>query len=185
MRCLVLVVLILVLLSMCARTASTADNPHNADVGGATDYRTYAARSFRLEIPTTWQQVPGTHGLAFAAREGFQNGLLTVGLDLGVVSAQSRDLQSDTDALVAFIRLANVRLTVIRTEPATLASRRALVTTLSNVSALTGAPETVRLITAYSNTSEMFFLATIAPSGSAAAYAAIFERIVRSVRFAK
>lgn len=164
---------ILIVTSLGVRTLAAADATQDAAIEAALGYRRYDADLFQLDVPATWRQVRGTHGLAFAPPENFRTGILTLGIDLGVVRGESRDLQSDTNALISFIRLANSRLRVIKVDPFVLAGHPALVTLLSNTSSATGASETVRLITAYPNALEMFFVATIAPAADAATYSAV------------
>ena len=64
----------------------------------------------------------------------------------------------------------------------TIGSRRALATTLTNVSDATGQPEQIVLYTALLNDGGLFYAIGVAPSNEFGNYQQIFNRVVRSLQ---
>lgn len=149
----------------------------------ATVYHTYHGSGFQLDVPTDWHEVPGTHGVAFAPGSGFRAGILSQGIDVGVVEAASAELDAATRAFIAFLRLANPQLReVTASNRGTVSGRVALTTTFGNVSQATGAPEIVKITTAFAQRGVLFYLVTIVPVTAETQYSATFEHVLRSVK---
>lgn len=152
----------------------------------ATTYRTYQGSGFQLDVPTEWRDVPGTHGVAFAPESGFRAGILSHGIDVGLVGAASENLEAATRAFVAFLGLANPRLR--ETTPArrgTMSGRLAVATTFANASQITGEPEIVKITAAFAHRGLLFYLVMIVPTAEEMQYNATFEHILRSVRMSE
>ena len=147
-------------------------------------YRTYQGSGFQLDVPADWHEVPGTHGVAFAPEAGFRAGILSRGVDVGVVGTTSEDLEAATGAFVAFVRLANPQLR--ETTPArrgTVSGRLARAATFANVSQITGNPEAVTITTAFAHRGLLFYLVTIVPATEEMQYSATFDHMLRSVKW--
>jgi hypothetical protein len=157
----------------------------------STRYRTDQPGNFlRLAIPDNWDQVARSNaGVTYAPDGGFLAGngqtLFTHGVQLGVGAGGSGDLQRDTQQLLNAFAQTNPRL---RQQSGfrrvTIAGRDGLSATLSNVSDLTGEPESVLVSTTRLRDGSLLFIIGVAPQREAATYASAFQRVRQSVQLA-
>jgi hypothetical protein len=109
--------------------------------------------------------------------------VFTHGVEVGVVRAQRRDLAESTRDFIDDLSQNNRQLRP-RSEPlnAIVSSRRALQTTLDNVSDATGQPEIIQLVTTRLNDGSLFYVIAVAPEREYRAYEPVFQQVVRSIR---
>ena len=74
----------------------------------------------------------------------------------------------------------------LQTQPQrdSVSGRQALTTTLTNVSDVTGQPESVALTTATLPDGTLFYMVGVAPQSEAATYREAFQRVKQSVKIA-
>jgi predicted Zn-dependent protease len=155
----------------------------------STRYRTDQPGNFlRLAVPDNWDMVARSDGgVTYAPDGGFVGDsgqtAFSHGMQLGVTSGSSGNLQRDTQQLLNGFAQANPRLkqqTGFRRE--TIGGRAGLTTTLSNVSSLTGEAETVQVSTTRLRDGSLLFIIGVAPQREAQAYASAFQRVRQSVQ---
>jgi hypothetical protein len=147
-------------------------------------YREYdLGNLFRVSVPDNWNQLPGNNTVTFApdgayGREGF-----THGVEFGTTRHETHDIRQATDEFIESLADRNPNLKRnAGLSNATLSGRRALQTTLSNVSDATGQRERIRLVTAALNDGNLFYVIAVSPEAEAADYRPTFQRVVNSVR---
>lgn len=153
----------------------------------AARYRTArGGQLFQVQVPTNWQAVSSTNAVKFVPENGLGvsggTSVLTHGVELGVARASSRDLRQATQTLVqAFVR-SNSGLQQSGQQQATrISGRTAVATPLVGRSVLGGA-EHIGLYTTMLADGSLFYYLTVVPDSDAAAYAAAFDRVGRSIR---
>lgn len=152
------------------------------------DFREYSEGNlFRIAVPSNWRELPASTSVTFAPEGGFGEhdgtSVMTHGVEIGVTSSGRRDLRSATDAFVRSLSGSNPQLS----RPsgyanATVSGRRALTTTLRNVSDATGRPEVIQLVTTQTRDGRLLYTLAVAPQEDADAYRWTFQQIVRSIR---
>jgi len=156
----------------------------------STEYRTSQPLNFmRLRLPSNWNEVGGGNGGVTYAPEGgyIQSGdesAFTHGFQIGTSTVKgSGNLQRDTDALIQAFAKGNPQL---RTSGGytreQVSGRNALRTTLSNVSEVTGQPETVSLTTTQLADGRVLYLIGVAPQSEANTYQDAFQRVRQSIQ---
>ena len=156
----------------------------------STEYRTSQPLDFlRLRLPANWNEVPGGNGGVTYAPEGgyVQSGdesAFTHGFQIGTTTVKGTgNLQRDTDALVQAFAKGNPQL---RTSGGytrdRISGRNALRATLSNVSEVTGQPESVSLTTTQLADGRVLYLIGVSPQNEANAYQDAFQRVRQSVQ---
>jgi hypothetical protein len=143
----------------------------------------------RLRLPSNWNEVSGGNGGVTYAPEGgyIQSGdesAFTHGFQIGTSTVKgSGNLQRDTDALIQAFAKGNPQL---RTSGGytreQVSGRNALRTTLSNVSEVTGQPETVSLTTTQLADGRVLYLIGVAPQSEANTYQDAFQRVRQSIQ---
>ena len=142
---------------------------------------------FDVAVPQNWQAVSSTNAVKFVPQNGYgvveggQN-IFTHGVELGVARASSRDLTDATRTLVANFARSNPDLRQT-SDPRDirLSQRSGLGLSLVNSSHL-GGTEHIGIYTTFLADGNLFYLATIVPDRDAQQYAAVFDRIARSIR---
>lgn len=156
----------------------------------SSQYRTSSPFSFmRLSLPSNWSEVSGDDtGITYAPQGGYRATAgrlegVTHGLQVGVTSKGSGNLQQDTDQLVSAFAKSNPQL---RRQGGysreTLGGRNSVRTTLTNQSDVTGQPEVISLATTRLNDGRMLFLVGVAPQRDAGAYNDVFKRVRQSLQ---
>jgi hypothetical protein len=154
----------------------------------AASYRTHQPGDFRVSVPANWDQVGDQGGVTYAPDGAFfRSGNATAfthGVQIGVVRG-SGNLQRDTEQLVSSFAQSNPDL---RRQSGyqrdTVAGRRGLTTTLSNVSQVTGQPERIALSTALLRDGSLLYVAGVAPQSEAGTYENAFRRVRQSLQVA-
>jgi hypothetical protein len=159
--------------------------------GPAGEWQTYQPADFlRISVPANWQQIGGNGGTVTYAPEGgyfrAQNGqsTFTHGVEIGVARGEG-NLQRSTEQLLQSFAESNPQL---RRQGgysrATIGGRQGLTTTLTNVSDVTGATETVNVSTTQLQDGNVLFIVGVAPSSEARTYLNTFSRVRQNLRIA-
>jgi Zn-dependent protease with chaperone function len=153
----------------------------------STQYRTaQGGQLFNVQVPSNWQSVSSNNAIKFVPQNGYGTyqgeTIFTHGAEIGVARASSNDLAEATMTLVESFRRGNPDL---RTQGSPrdiqLAGRNGLAVPMVNKSAL-GGQEYVGLHTTFLRNGNLFYVATIVPTGEASAYQSAFSRVLSSVR---
>lgn len=167
--------------------------PGNSRVGGRVEYpsnrfRTYTAGNIlRVSVPDNWRELPDQNSVWFAPEGGYgqaQSGpVFTHGAEIGFSSAQSNDLQRETQQFVSDLARNNQNL---RQQSGftrgNISGRNALSIRMSNVNEATGRREVVTVYTALLRNGGMFHMITVSPEEENNAYQNVFQSIVRSIQ---
>jgi len=143
---------------------------------------------FRISVPSNWRELPGSTAVTFAPTGAFgqvgDQSVFTHGVEAGINRASRSDLPQATDNLIDMLSESNRQLRQ-RSDPlnAIVDGRRALQTTLENVSDATGRPEVIQVVTTKLRDGTLFYLVAVAPEDEQRGYEPTFEKIVRSIRF--
>jgi Zn-dependent protease with chaperone function len=164
-------------------TAARVEPPSNQG-------RTYSPGSFlKITVPANWQQAGGNEGgVTYAPQGGFVAGAngqtaFTHGLQVGVIQNATGDLQRDTDQILQGFARSNPKLQRqdgYRRD--SLGGRAGLTTVLSNVSDVTGQPETVSVSTTQLRGNGVLFLIGVAPQNEAQTYENAFRRVRQALQ---
>jgi Zn-dependent protease with chaperone function len=138
---------------------------------------------FRVSVPTNWNELQGSNAVTFAPEGGYGQGAFTHGVEIGVSRNEAHDLQTATNELIDSLVQGNPRMRRgSNPRRTTVDGRRALETTLTNVSEATSREETVQLVTAQTRDGSLFYAIAVAPRDEYADYTPTFQRIVTSIR---
>jgi Zn-dependent protease with chaperone function len=150
-------------------------------------YRTaQGGQLFQVSVPSNWTAVPSNNSVKYVPQNAYGDYrgqvTLTHGVELGVASASSRDLNAATQTLIeGFIRGNDGMRMAARAENFRLSGRNAIVTPLEGQSAL-GGVERVEVHTTLLANGDLFYLLTVVPEREIGTYGPAFNRIVQSVR---
>jgi predicted Zn-dependent protease len=168
-------------------TTGTAGRTVRVDPPAAA-YRTYQPGDFlRISVPSNWQQFGGQGGVTYAPTAGYfeQDGAtaFTHGVQVGTVSGGTGNLQQDTNQLLQNFAKSNPNL---RRETNyardTIGGRQALTTRLTNVSEVTGQPESITLSTTRLRDNSILFVIGVAPQAEAGSYQETFRRVRQQIQ---
>lgn len=155
----------------------------------STLYRTYRNNGlFHLDIPDNWREhgsgnavtlaPEGSYGV-YQGKPGYTHGVF-----VGVVPAANRDLRQVTDALVGSLLQSNTYLRQQGTYAAgAISNRNSLIANLSGRWPATNHDESLTVYTALMRKGSLFYLVTVVPQADSASYYAVFQTIVRSIKF--
>ncbi len=155
----------------------------------STSYRPVkGGRVFQADMPTNWYALSSQSSIKFVPRNGYGqlNGkaVFTHGAEVGVMRAQSRDLEEATDAVLQSLASSNPELRDVQPpRQVRLSQRAAIHHQLTNRSA-TGGKEQVNFVTTFLADGNLFYYVTVVPADEAYAYADTFQRIAESIRLA-
>lgn len=158
------------------RAAATIEPP-------STQFRAYRAPSgLQISVPVNWQPPAGGSSLMFAPQGAFyQQGNstgFTHGVEAGVSSSQSTDLQRDTQALLQGLMQSNPKLRLSGGYQATtVGGRQGLAATLANLSEVTGQAEYIVVFTTRLRDGSLFYLIGVAPEAQASQYVDTFAKV--------
>ncbi len=182
------------------RASSAGNTPANAPTGGSavrvqppsSQYRTHQPdATLRLSVPSNWSSVNRSgRGMTYAPEGGVhrsQNGqtAFTHGVQIGVADGTG-NLQRDTEQLLSAFARTNPQLRQqggLRREQ--LGGRSGLMTSLVNVSEVTGQREAITLSTTHLPDGSLLYLISVAPQSEAGTYDAAFRRVRQSVQIAR
>jgi hypothetical protein len=142
---------------------------------------------FRIAVPNNWRELPASTAVTFAptGAYGAVNGqsVFTHGVEAGLVRSERDELPVATRDFIESLSENNRRLAQ-RSSPlnAIVDGRRALQTTLDNVSDATGEPEVIQLITTRLRDGSLFYIIGVSPASETRVYEPVFLQIVRSIR---
>ncbi|MFN2452653.1 MAG: M48 family metalloprotease [Pyrinomonadaceae bacterium] len=168
--------------------------PGNSSIGGrveppSTRFRTYTAGNVRVSVPDNWRELPDQNSVWFAPEGGYgqaqqsNSPVFTHGAEIGFSSAQSNDLQRETQDFVNALAQSNQNLrqqnNFVR---GNISGRNALAVTMSNVNDATGQRETVTIYTALVRGGGLFHMITVTPQNESGAYQNVFQNILRSIQ---
>lgn len=155
----------------------------------AAQFATYTPHdAISLAVPANWRPGSGRGSVTYtpegAVVQGAQGqSAFTHGVELGVMTGGSGNLQRDTDQLLTGLARSNPNLRrAAATRRDRVAGRAALVTRLGNRSDVTGAAEVVTLTTSRLRDGSLLYLIAVSPEADAARYDAAFDQVRRSIR---
>ena len=173
-------------------TGNYPNNYPNNPQQGRVEYPSTRYQSFttlggvvRLSVPNNWQQVSeGNNSIWFAPQGAYGNyqnqSVFTHGVNVGVYSSQSRNLQQATSEFINSLGQ-NLRQ---RTgfQRTTVAGRNGLTITLSNTNEATGQQELVTVVTTQLRSGELLYMIAVAPENEWSSYQTAFRNILRSLQ---
>jgi len=151
-------------------------------------YREYSEGDlFRISVPTNWRELPGSGAVTFAPTGAFgqvgNQGVFTHGVEAGVNRNERHDLPEATRDFIQDLAQSNRRLSQ-RSDSlnAVIDGRRALQTTLENISDASGEPEVIQLFTTKLRDGTLFYVVAVAPEEEYRGYERTFQQVVRSIK---
>jgi hypothetical protein len=159
--------------------------------GPAGQYRTYQPGDFlRVSVPANWQQLGGGTTVTYAPQGAVFQGnngttAFTHGVEIGVTSGGSGNLQRDTEALLQSFARTNPQLQRAGGySRVNVDGRDGLSATLRNVSEVTGTSEIVNVTTTHLRDGSLFFMIGVAPEQEARTYLNTFGRVRQTIDLA-
>ena len=145
---------------------------------------------FRVSVPSNWRELPGNNSVTFAPEGGYggANGqsVFTHGAEFGVSRNESHDLQTATDELLQALSQSNPQLRrASGYDRINVGGRQGVRTELSNQNEVTGRAERAQLYTSLLDDGSLFYMIGVAPENEYGSYDDVFDRMVRSLRFAR
>jgi hypothetical protein len=151
-------------------------------------YTEHRGNLFSVSVPANWREIGDGEGTVTFAPDGAYgrvNGQnhFTHGVEIGLARNEGQDLRTATDDLIDTLRQGNPNLTRGGGyQQGTIDGRRALRTTLNNVSEATGTRETITIDTTQTRTGDLMYVIGVAPRSEFGSYQSVFSRIVQSIR---
>jgi hypothetical protein len=181
-----------------ARAQQTGNRPPAGTTGRANGvespssrWRSYQPGDFlRVSVPANWNQIGSGASVTYAPQGGYfqtSNGqrVFTHGVEIGVVQAQTGNLQGATDQLLQGFARANPNLRRLGGyQRANIGGRAGLTTTLSNLSEATGRREVVNLSTVLLSDGSLLYMVGVAPQEESRAYQSTFARVRQNLHIA-
>lgn len=154
-------------------------------------FRTYQPGNFmRISVPANWQQLGGGTTVTYAPQgavfQGHNGGTaFTHGVEIGVASNGTGNLERDTEALLQSFAQTNPQLRrASGYSRVNVDGRNGLTTTLRNVSEVTGASEVVNVTTTQLRDGSLLFMIGVAPEQEARTYLNTFGRVRQTIDIA-
>ena len=154
-------------------------------------FRTHRPSNFlRVSVPANWEPMNTGGGVTYAPEGGLVEGngndtAFTHGVEIGVASGGSGNLQRDTQQLLENFARSNPQLQRSgNTRRVNMGGREGLATPLANVSEVTGQREYVNLSTAQLRDGNILYMIGVAPQPEAAAYERTFQRVRDTLQIA-
>jgi len=147
-------------------------------------FREYSeGNAFSVSVPSNWNELPGSQAVTFAPDGAYGQGIFTHGVELGVARNEGHNLNTATSELIDSLSTNNPNMRRSSNgKQITVAGRRGLQTTLSNVSDSTGKQETVQLVTTTTRSGDLFYAIAVAPRDEYGDYSSVFQRVINSIR---
>jgi hypothetical protein len=151
-------------------------------------YKSYEEGNlFRVRVPDNWREVATSSSVKFVPDGAYGqvqgHTVFTHGVELGLTRNEIHSLQEASREFIEALAQSNPRLRVAGSFQNTkLSGRDGLVTTLNNVSEVTGQGETVTVFTTLLRDGNLFYCIAVAPQGELQAYQRSFQRVVQSIR---
>jgi hypothetical protein len=158
----------------------------------STRFRTYTPSNFlRVSVPANWEQVNSGGGVTYAPEGGYfgadgnTEGAFTHGIEIGVATGGTNNLQRDTQQLLENFARTNPQLRRAgSTQRVNIGGRQGLAMPLANVSEVTGQREYVNLSTAQLRDGTVLYMIGVAPQTEADTYERAFQRVRETVQIA-
>lgn len=168
---------------------STTSNPPSGRVDPPSSrYQTYnESNVFQISVPSNWRELTSTNSVTFAPNGAYgtyqgQN-VFTHGVEAGITRSASNDLRDATDAFIDSLRSANPRMSrPSGYQNISLDGRRALQTSIGNVSDASGNEEMIQLVALQMRDGNLFYALAVAPRPEFNRYQAVFQRVLGSIR---
>jgi Zn-dependent protease with chaperone function len=150
----------------------------------STRYRTYSSGNWiAMNVPSNWREFAESGQVTFAPDGGYGDQGITHGVMVGVVQANSNNLDDATEAYVTQLLSGNNYLrqrgSYIRTS---VGSRQAYTTQLFGRSPITGENELVTVSTTMLRNGELVYIATVVPESESPNYTSAFRTMLNSIR---
>ena len=151
-------------------------------------YRTFnEGNVFRISVPQNWQELTSTNSVTFAPQGAYGTyegaNVFTHGVEAGIARATSRDLRQSTEAFVDSLRQSNPRMSrPSGFQNVTVSGRRALQTSIGNVSDATRQDEFIQMVTLLMNDGNLFYAIAVAPRQEFGNYQSTFQRVLGSLQ---
>jgi Zn-dependent protease with chaperone function len=151
-------------------------------------YRSYTEGNlFRVSVPDNWREVATSASVKFVPDGAYGqvegHTIFTHGVELGFTRNEIHSLQDATQEFIDGLAQSNPSLRATGgLRNTNLAGRDGLVTTLSNVSEVTGRGETVTVLTTLLRDGNLFYCIAVAPQDEYQAYRQSFQRVAQSIR---
>ena len=147
--------------------------------------RSYSAGNWiRMSVPENWREFSGTSEVTFAPEGGYGDQGITHGAMVGVVQANSNDLDQATEDYVRQLLSGNSYLrqrgSFIRT---TVGGRQAYTTQLYGRSPITNQNELVTVYTTMLQNGDLVYIAAVVPENDSPLYSSAFRSLISSIRF--
>lgn len=150
----------------------------------AAQWRTYQPNdAIRVSVPANWNQIGGQGTVLYAPEGGYfqtQAGgsAFTHGVQIGAMDAGGRSLQEATEALIQSFTQSNPDLRrATNYARANVGGRNGIQTTLTNMSAITGQREHVRLATTMLSDGSTLFVIGVSPENERGTYNRVFTQV--------
>lgn len=153
----------------------------------SSQWRTYQPNdAIRISVPANWSQIGGNGVVLYAPEGGYfqtQGGsAFTHGVEVGVMDARGQSLEAATEALIQSFTQSNPDLRRSADySRANVGGRAGVQTTLTNMSAITGQREFVRLATTMLSDGSTLFVIGVSPQNERSAYQRIFNRVIQGL----
>jgi Zn-dependent protease with chaperone function len=150
--------------------------------------RVTAGDTLLLNVPMNWERMPVGNTVVFAPDDGFLKTprgtmSLTHGVQLGIARSRTGDLQRDMEALLETVSRAGLNVQWRPSYQSTMmAGRKALTTTMGNVSAASGRFEQIVICTGHLPDGSLLYLIGVSPLDESGPYRLAFDRVRESIQ---
>ncbi len=176
-----------------AKGEGSGSTPGDAPPSGrveppASRYQSYNEGDiFQISVPSNWRELTASNSVTFAPNGAYGTyrgaSVFTHGVEVGIARSTQRDLRQATDAFIQALGESNPRLSrPSEFQSISLDGRRALQTSLGNVSDATGGNEVIQLITTQMRDGNIFYAVAVAPRNEFDDYQLTFQRVLSSLR---
>ncbi len=176
-----------------APTKSGPPAPESRDIGTrvappSSRSKTYTEGNlFRVTVPENWREIATASSVKFVPDGAYGQvqgrAVFTHGVEIGFTRNEIHSLQEATQEFIDVLAQSNPDLRVARGFQNTkLSGRNGLVTTLKNVSEVTGRGEAVTVFTTLLRDGNLFYCIAVAPQDEYQAYQRSFQRVAQSIR---
>jgi len=142
---------------------------------------------FRVTVPENWRENATASSVRFAPDGAYGqvqgHAVFTHGVEIGFTRNEIHSLQEATQEFIDALAQSNPTLRAAGgLQNMKLSGRNGLVTTLNNVSEVTGRKEAVTVFTTLLRDGNLFYCIAVAPQDEYQAYQRSFQRVAQSIR---
>jgi len=148
-------------------------------------YQSVNNQLFRVQVPGNWQQLGGENSITYAPQGAYGSQGITHGVMMGVAPGQGGDLHRASQQYVSGLLQVPANSYLRQTEQFqqhSISGRRAVATTLSGRSPITGRNEVVRIVMTTLRDGNLFYMAQVAPQNEYRNYDQAFRTIWNSLQ---